>query len=50
MDERSKLVFMIEARTKQPERLRVGQPVSVTLASTDTVKQAIKDDPKGGRK
>jgi HlyD family secretion protein len=31
MDERSKLVFLIEARTTTPERLRVGQPVSVTL-------------------
>jgi HlyD family secretion protein len=31
MDERSKLVFMIEARTTTPERLRVGQPVTVTL-------------------
>jgi HlyD family secretion protein len=32
LEERSKLVFMIEARPEQPERLRVGQPVSVTLA------------------
>jgi HlyD family secretion protein len=31
MDERSKLVFLIEARTDTPERLRVGQPVSVRL-------------------
>jgi HlyD family secretion protein len=31
LDERSKLVFMIEARTATPEKLRVGQPVSVTL-------------------
>jgi HlyD family secretion protein len=31
MEERSKLVFMIEARTDRPERLRVGQPVSVAL-------------------
>jgi HlyD family secretion protein len=31
MDERSKLVFLIEARTDRPERLRVGQPVSVAL-------------------
>jgi HlyD family secretion protein len=31
MDERSKLVFMIEARTQQPEGLRVGQPVSIAL-------------------
>jgi HlyD family secretion protein len=31
MDERSKLVFLIEARTTTPELLRVGQPISVTL-------------------
>ena len=31
MEERSKLVFLIEARPGHPERLRVGQPVSVTL-------------------
>jgi HlyD family secretion protein len=28
-EERSKLVFMIEARTDKPEKLRVGQPVTV---------------------
>ena len=32
LEERNKLVFMIEARTDTPELLRVGQPVSVTLA------------------
>jgi HlyD family secretion protein len=31
LDERSKLVFMIEARTDTPDKLRVGQPVSVKL-------------------
>lgn len=31
VDERSKLVFLIEARTDTPERWRVGQPVSVVL-------------------
>jgi len=31
MDERSKLVFMIEARTDRTDQLRVGQPVSVRL-------------------
>ena len=31
MEERSKLVFLIEARTDRPDRLRVGQPVSVAL-------------------
>jgi HlyD family secretion protein len=36
LDERGKLVYMIEARPEKPERLRVGQPVSVTLAAKDT--------------
>jgi HlyD family secretion protein len=31
-DERTKLVFLIEARPEQPEKFRVGQPVSVSLA------------------
>ena len=34
VDERSKLVFLIEARPEKPERLRVGQPVSVTLGKS----------------
>jgi len=34
LDERSKLVFMVEARTATPEKLRVGQPVSVKLRET----------------
>jgi HlyD family secretion protein len=29
LEERAKLVFLIEARTQTPEKLRVGQPVSV---------------------
>ncbi|HVI91275.1 MAG TPA: HlyD family efflux transporter periplasmic adaptor subunit [Dongiaceae bacterium] len=32
LEERAKLVYLIEARPDQPERLRVGQPVTVTLA------------------
>ena len=32
LEERNKLVFMIEARTEAPDGLRVGQPVSVALA------------------
>lgn len=31
LEERSKLVYMIEARPAQPEKFRVGQPVTVTL-------------------
>jgi HlyD family secretion protein len=31
-DERAKLVFLIEARPDHPEKFRVGQPVTVTLA------------------
>ena len=33
MEERSKLVFLVEARPERPERLRVGQPVSVVLGT-----------------
>ena len=33
LEERSKLVFLVEARPEQPEKLRVGQPVSVALAA-----------------
>jgi len=32
LDERAKLVFLIEARTQTPGELRVGQPVDVRLA------------------
>ena len=31
LEERAKLVFLIEARPEHPEKLRVGQPVTVTL-------------------
>lgn len=31
LEERAKLVFMIEARPDKPEKFRVGQPVTVTL-------------------
>lgn len=31
LEERSKLVYMIEARPAQPDKLRVGQPVTVLL-------------------
>jgi HlyD family secretion protein len=33
LEERSKLVFLVEARPEKPAALRVGQPVSVRLAS-----------------
>jgi HlyD family secretion protein len=32
LDERSKLVYLIEARTGEPGELRVGQPVDVRFA------------------
>jgi HlyD family secretion protein len=32
LEERAKLVFLVEARPNRPEALRVGQPVSVALA------------------
>jgi HlyD family secretion protein len=35
-EERAKLVFMIEARPQHPDRLRVGQPVSVALAPAES--------------
>lgn len=38
LDERSKLVFMIEALPDQPQRLRVGQPVSVALVPQEPAK------------
>jgi HlyD family secretion protein len=36
LEERSKLVFMVEARPQHGEDFRVGQPVSVTLAPPGT--------------
>jgi HlyD family secretion protein len=36
LEERNKLVFMVEARTDTPGNLRVGQPVSVALAGQTT--------------
>jgi HlyD family secretion protein len=42
LDERNKLVFMIEARTEQPERLRIGQPVTVTFAPTAAAQGAAR--------
>jgi HlyD family secretion protein len=34
-EERAKLVFMVEARPQRPDRLRVGQPVSVALVPAE---------------
>jgi HlyD family secretion protein len=36
LDERSKLVFLIEALPERPEALRVGQPVSVVVPPKET--------------
>jgi HlyD family secretion protein len=33
LDERAKLVFLVEARPDQPDEVRVGQPVRIALAS-----------------
>jgi HlyD family secretion protein len=41
-EERSKLVFLVEARTERPDTLRVGQPVSVALARQDATSQDAK--------
>jgi HlyD family secretion protein len=38
LEERAKLVFLVEARPERPERLRVGQPVSVALAPREPAK------------
>ncbi len=35
LEERAKLVFLIEARTDTPEKLRVGQPVSVSMPAQE---------------
>jgi HlyD family secretion protein len=32
LEERAKLVYLIEARPNHPDKLRVGQPVTVTLS------------------
>jgi HlyD family secretion protein len=37
-EERAKLVFMVEARPQRPDRLRVGQPVSVALVLAEPQK------------
>ena len=39
-EERAKLVFMIEARPQRPDRLRVGQPVSVALVPAEPLRPA----------
>lgn len=38
LEERSKLVFLVEARPERPENLRVGQPVSVTITPREMPK------------
>ncbi len=42
MEERAKLVFLIEAIPDQPEKFRVGLPVSVKLPSGSVPKEAAK--------
>ena len=37
-EERSKLVFLVEARPDQPERFRVGQPISVIVTPREASK------------
>jgi HlyD family secretion protein len=38
LEERAKLVFLIEARPQHPENLRVGQPVSVLLTTAQALR------------
>jgi HlyD family secretion protein len=42
LEERNKLVFMVEALPQTPERLRVGQPVTVTPAPQERSKERPK--------
>jgi HlyD family secretion protein len=37
MDERNKLVYLIQARPSRPDSLRVGQPISVFVGSKTPV-------------
>jgi HlyD family secretion protein len=38
LEERAKLVFLVEARPQHPELLRVGQPIRVTLAKHEAAR------------
>ena len=38
LDERKKLVFLIEALPEQPEKLRLGQPVDIAVAAKESSK------------
>jgi HlyD family secretion protein len=49
LDERSKLVYLIEARTDMPNELRVGQPVDVRLREA-LVGEMKAEEPKTGGK
>ena len=42
LEERNKLVFMVEALPEKPEALRVGQPVTVTLVPKESFKERPK--------
>jgi HlyD family secretion protein len=45
-EERSKLVFLVEARTDRTDSLRVGQPVSVVLAGKEAKTEAKEEEKK----
>ena len=38
LEERAKLVFLVEARPEHPEKLRVGQPIRVTIAKQEAAR------------
>jgi len=42
LEERAKLVFLVEALPEHPEALRVGQPLSVALPAREAVKEAAR--------
>jgi len=48
-EERSKLVFLVEALPEQPDKLRVGQPLSVALAAKNAT-QAKEAQPKEAKR
>lgn len=49
LEERSKLVFLIEALPEKPGELRVGQPVDVTLLPRKTAAPAPVPPPQASR-
>jgi HlyD family secretion protein len=49
-EERSKLVFLVEALPEQPEKLRVGQPLNVALAAKNATQAKEGQQPKEAKR